>query len=209
MGHAPWLRIFRADSSDGRTLGPHSTLEDVYRHRQLPLNRSEGTRLAYEETLALWKALTGSPPLFRLAEELEAVLGAFVAQLQARPTRTGRKMTNATVNKHLRHVRRLVNLAKQEDLLPRTARVRMLPEDREPKVVWTPEEIELLVRHADAASGPLGTPTRPAVRWRAVLLVGYLTGLRKFELFHFTPEDIQRNGSLAWLRVSIPSELGR
>lgn len=203
MGTAPWLRLYCADAGSRQPeIGPHSTLEELWEHKLKAACRCEETVEAYEQTLQLWRQFTGSPPLSYLAENWEAVYTRFVSALEALPgRRRGRTIKNTTINKHLRHLRRFLNAAKQRGLLPARVKVEFLPPDDDPKVAWTPQEIQRLLRHTHVAVQPRRAMNRPEVLWRAIILVGYYTGLRRKSLFEFTPEQIEVVGETTWLVI--------
>jgi integrase len=127
----------------------------------------------------------------------------YVAQRrQERGRRRGSLVSAATVNKELRHIRAALNVAKDWGYLPDVPRFRMLREPaRLPRYV-TGDHFAQIYAACDRARMPggLGNAT-PGDWWRALLVMGYMTGWRIGDMLSLRREDLDLDAGTALTRA--------
>jgi integrase len=104
----------------------------------------------------------------------------YVAQRrQERGRRRGSLMSAATVNKELRHLRAALRVAKDWGYLPDVPRFRMLREPGKLPTYVTGDHFAAIYAACEQARMPEGLPNATAADWwRALLVMGYMTGWR-------------------------------
>lgn len=169
-------------------LSPALTLREFFEQYVLPVylrgrRAAESTVGQWRESVRLWAAYTGGPPLGAIDDY---VCAEFVAGLSARKWR-GTILSPNTVRKHVVPIAKILSLAG-----PRTQRepagkgllaeVPYLP--KPPERVEPSErdlslaEIEQWMAACDGATRPRIAGVEPADWWRALILWQYNTGLR-------------------------------
>jgi len=105
----------------------------------------------------------------------------------------GSKVSPATINKDLRHVKAALKKAHEWGYLRSLPRIRMVREPEKLPRYVTPEHFELLyTRAAEKAKYPNqpGQSFTAPQYWRALMVTAYMTGLRINEILSFKREDL-------------------
>jgi len=156
--------------------------------------RSPETVAQYRETIRMWAAATGDPPLARCDEQ---VLAIFETWLAGRTWR-GSPISAQTQAKHLRHCQAVLRYAgprndanrrapraegfygEDRDGRPRSTPYFELPEPTQegPTGVLTLDEIDRWIELCEFARKPYVGRVSPTTWWRLLIVFLYNTGLR-------------------------------
>jgi len=185
-----------------------------------PARRSENTRKEYRIALKHWRSATGDPPL----NSINAVTTAqFLRYLTARRQRNDRPLSVETIRKAARQIQFLLDRSgpsspgnrEGQDVVAKVAWIKPPKAHRAgPRHAFTLEEISALLVAARCTRPtrviPEEIPT--PVWWRALILLGYNTGMRPASLLAarhehidgrwlaIPPEEIKcHNGQRLWL----------
>lgn len=102
----------------------------------------------------------------------------------------GSVISGATINKELRHLRAVFNVAERWGILNRAPKVKMLREmERDPEFV-DDETFAKLYEAADTMTRPVGPHHTAPEWWRALLTFDYLTGWRIGETLSLRRDDV-------------------
>ena len=104
----------------------------------------------------------------------------------------GEKVSPATVNKELRHIKSALTKARKWGYLPTAPEVEMLPESQAIKGYVPPEDFAKLYRAADKAALP--DECQGYSRgdwWRAFLVFAYMTGWRLGQILALRRDDVE------------------
>lgn len=100
------------------------------------------------------------------------------ARRQEKGRKQGSLVSAATVNHDLRHVKAALRVAHEWGYLSQVPRFRMEKEPGKLPTYVTGDHFAAMYQHTDAARMPEGLPYPPADWWRALLVMGYMTGWR-------------------------------
>jgi integrase len=115
----------------------------------------------------------------RVSKIRAAHLAEFVAKRrQEAGKKKGDLVSPATVNKDLRHVKAALGYAKEWGYLIEVPRIRFERVPKKLPTYVTGEHFAAIYRACDAARFPQGKPYSPADWWRALVVMGYMTGWR-------------------------------
>jgi integrase len=109
----------------------------------------------------------------------------------------GARVSPATINKDLRHLRAALNTAREWGYLGHTPRFRMEKVPKRLPTYVTPEHFALLYGACAQAKRPADQPYPAADWWRALLVMGYLTGWRIGQLLAFRRNDLDLDAGTA------------
>ena len=101
--------------------------------------------------------------------------------IATRQTETGHKkarISPATINRELRHLKAVLRIAHEWGYLPAVPKVRMLKEPKKLPRYVTPEHFASIYKACGATRRPEGFGFSPADYWRALLTFCYMTGWR-------------------------------
>lgn len=116
-----------------------------------------------------------------------------------RGLKKGSTVSPATINKELRHIRAVLNIAEEWGMLARAPRVRMLREpERDPEFV-DDEKFALLYDACDQMLRPHAANYPPADWWRAILTFAYLTGWRIGEILELRRDNVDFEDGTAFI----------
>jgi integrase len=113
----------------------------------------------------------------------------------------GEKVSPATVNKDLRHVKAALRVAFEWGYLHQVPRFRMEKVPKKLPSYVTPEDFALLYRGCDHARRPANLPYPPADWWRGLLITGYMTGWRIGQLLELRRDDVDLSARTALTRA--------
>ncbi len=205
---SPEVRLFIPDgalpAAGAEGLTPALRYSELYREHDRPRRLGAGlsplTVSQDDETIGLWAALTGDPPV---ADVTPATMRQFAEQLSVRMWR-GETISVNTVRKHVRHMQRIIDLAG-------------------PKTRANPAGLDLLSQLPDAIQAPpaehklpndrflsaeiwLLLEASPSPWWRNLLLFAYNTGLRIGAILQVRWEMLDASEP-GWLAV--PNEISK
>ncbi len=119
------------------------------------------------------------------------LVDAFVAKRRTqRGLKKDSKVSPATVNKELRHVKATLRIAHEWGYLPKVPKIRMLKEPQKLVRYVTAEHFAALYNACDAAQLPRGLPYSAGVWWRSLLTFTYMTGWRIGEPLSLLRDDL-------------------
>lgn len=119
------------------------------------------------------------------------VIDQFVAERQTEPgLKRASTISPATVNRDLRHLKSVLNIAREWGYLTAPFRVRFLRESEEIGRVITEDDFQAIFDHCDVAKRPQGLHCPPGDWWRALLAFAITTGWRIDEILSFRRDDL-------------------
>ncbi|HEY7423253.1 MAG TPA: site-specific integrase [Gemmataceae bacterium] len=115
-----------------------------------------------------------------------------------RGRRKGSLVSEATINKELRHPRAVLRIAKDWNYLPEVPRVRMLREPGRLPTYVTGDHFAAIYAACDAARIPEDLPNiSPADWWRALIVTGYMTGWRIADMLALRRDNLDLDTGMA------------
>ncbi len=117
-----------------------------------------------------------------------------------RGRKRGSKLSVATVNRDLRHVKAALRIANEWGYLPKVPKVRMLREPSKLAIYVTPDHFAAIYKACDVAVRPKGTHYPPVDWWRAFITFQYMTGWRVCEPLALTWDDVSLDSGQAITR---------
>jgi len=171
--------------NDSRKKWPQFRAE--YEERILPL-KAVNTRNAIRTTMCHFERICGPR---KIAAIKTAMMDDFVARRCNDPGRKpGSKVTPATINHDLRHLKAALQVAHDWGYLTTMPKFRKVREPEEIGPVVTPEHFEAMYLACDSATMPKGLSCEPQVWWRGLLVYALTTGWRIDEILSFRRDDL-------------------
>lgn len=147
-----------------------------------------GTRQAYEQALEHFQRLVKPQ---RIAAIKTQVIDDFVAKRRAeRGRKKGSTVSPATVNKELRHLKAVFNIAVDWGYLSKTPKFRMLREPSKLPRYVTADHFAAIYGACQVATYPAGLPYSADKWWQAFLVFQAMTGWRMGEPLALRVEDV-------------------
>jgi len=112
---------------------------------------------------------------------------------EERGRKPGSKVSPATINKDLPHLKAALKVAQECGYLPKVPKSRILKELKKLPRFVTPEHLAAMYKACDGALKPEGQDYSAADWWRGLLMFAYMTGWRVSEIV----------GALTWDDVSL------
>ena len=120
------------------------------------------------------------------------------------------KVSPATVNKELRYVRLVLNVAKEWGIISTVPRIRFLKLPKRLPTFIPPEHFEAIYVACEVAKRPYNIPNIvPSVWWRGLLVTAYMTGWRIGQLLSLKWEDVNLESGTAVTRAEVTGNKGR
>jgi integrase len=124
-----------------------------------------------------------------------AMIDEFVSRRrQEGGQKPGSKVSPATINKDLRHIKAALRIAQEWGYLPDVPKIRMVKEPQKLPTYVTPEHFDLIYTNACGLAKLPNTPGQhftPSDWWKALVVTAYMTGLRVGEILAIRKEDLK------------------
>jgi integrase len=117
---------------------------------------------------------------------------------EERGRRKGSRVSPATINKELRHLRAVLRVAVDWNYLPKVPRIRQLREQGRLPLYVTGDHFAAIYNACDAARMPEDLPNVAAADWwRALIVAGYMTGWRVGDMMALRRDNLDLDTGLA------------
>lgn len=140
-------------------------------------------------------------PTVASAIDSQDIDGFIAKRKMERGKKPGSKVSPATINRDLRHIKAVFRIAHDWEYVTRVPRFRMLKEPKKLVRFVTPDHFVALYTACDAAERPAGLSFPPADWWRALLLFNYMTGWRVSEPLALRRDDLNLESGVAITRA--------
>lgn len=117
-----------------------------------------------------------------------------------RGRKKGDTVSPATLNKELRHIKAVLNVANEWEYLPKVPKFHMLREPEKEPTYVPREHFAAIYQACDAAKMPRNLPYPAAAWWRALLTFCYMTGWRISETLAVRRDDVDLDEGYAITR---------
>lgn len=179
----------------------------------------EPSRLAAEIALKNFERV--AKPKFVMAIRAEMIdeftskrLKEFASKGKADDTEADKQsratVSPATVNKELRYIRLILNVAEEWGMIPKVPKVRFLKVPKKLPTFIPPEHFTAIYKACDVAKRPSTVPNvSPADWWRGLLVTGYMTGWRIGQLLSLKWDDVDLEEGFATSRAEVIGNKGK
>ncbi len=116
--------------------------------------------------------------------------------------RTGPRISPATVNKELRHIRAMLRKAHKWGHLTEVPQFEFVREPEKLPTYVSPEDFDSIYQACELARLPADQPYGAATWWRALLVLAYMTGWRINQMLLLRREDVNLEAAQAVTRAS-------
>jgi integrase len=130
----------------------------------------------------------------------ETIAKFIAALVQERGKQPGSRMELPTVNKYLRHLRAVLQVAADWEYLPKLPKFRFLKGDKKLPDYMLPEHFAAIYQACRHAKRPESTGYTACEWWQALIMTAYVTGLRIGELLNLRRDDVDLDKSFAIIR---------
>ena len=163
----------------------------------LPAKRPATQRLT-RDTLDLFERLCHP----RYVEEIRTrTIDRFKSMLGIRRGRNpGSTLSPCTVNRHLRHLKAVLNKAVKWEALSKLPEFAFLDEPEKETVYLPPDEFGRIYVACDDAKYPVGRAYNQSEWWRALIVSGYMTAMRITEMLTLPWEDVHLDDAFLVVR---------
>jgi integrase len=128
-------------------------------------------------------------------------ISKFVAQRRKESgRRKGEPISPASINKDLRHIKAALSQAHEWKYLPSFFRIKMERVGKKIPRYITGEHFAAVYKTCDVATMPELPNVNPADWWRALLVLGYLTGWRISDMLNLRRDDLDLDAGTAIIR---------
>ncbi|WP_397569068.1 tyrosine-type recombinase/integrase [Schlesneria sp. T3-172] len=120
------------------------------------------------------------------------------------------KISPATINKELRYIRLVLNVAKEWKIIQTVPKIRFLKLPKRLPTFVPPEHFAAIYSACNVARRPYSIPNlEPAVWWRGLIVTAYMTGWRIGQLMALKWEDIDLEAGTAVTRAEVRGNKGK
>jgi integrase len=138
----------------------------------------------------------------KVASLTTKTIDAFIAERRQEPgKKPGDIISPATVNKDLRHLKAALAVAVEWDYLRKMPKVRMEKTPKKLVRYIPPDHFAAMYQACDKAALPARQPYPASAWWRALFVMGYMTGWRVSELLALRREDLDLEEGVAITRA--------
>ncbi len=131
------------------------------------------------------------------------MIDKFVAVRQTeKGCKPGSKVSIATINRELRHIKAVLRVALEWESLPKMPRIKALKETRKVPRYVTPEHFAAIYAACDKAERPVPPNCSAAEWWRALLVTAYMTGWRIREVLALRRDNVDLKEGVAILAAT-------
>lgn len=123
------------------------------------------------------------------------------ARRKERGQKDGSVLSPASVNRDLRHIKAALRVAREWEYLSKPPRFRMEREMKGLPTYVIGDHFALIYRACDQARMPTGRPYEPADWWRALIVMGYMTGWRIGDMLALRRSDLDLEAGFAITRA--------
>jgi integrase len=160
-----------------------------------------GTRLSAKSALDAFQRHAAPARVYFIGASM---IDTFVAKRRAdRGRRPGSTISPHTINRDLRHVKAALAVAKEWGYLDVMPKVRMLRAIKKIPRYVTGEHFAAVYAACDQAKLPKGLPFPPGDFWRALVVMGYLTGWRIGDMIGLRRVDLDLDAGTALSRGDV------
>jgi integrase len=170
----------------------------VFRSR-IVASMERGTRLETEGAIKHFNRIVKPVKMKSLTSTAFAEYTA-ARRLEPKSKGNEQRVSVATVNKELRHLRAIVRKAHRWGWLPKVPEIDFLKEPGKIPVYVPPEHFDAIYQQADTARLPVGLPYPAGDWWRALLVFAYMTGWRIAAILALRREDLDLEAGTAFSR---------
>jgi integrase len=183
--------------SDGYCSKPWQTFVDAFRDRKLSLVRL-GCQAVYNNALEHFERICEPARTTDLTTE---AIDKYISTRLKEGGKTGSKTSASTINKELRVLRLVANIAKDWKYLREAPKFAWQKESERDPTFVSQEQFELLYRACNAAVRPVVSNVDTADWWRAFLVFASMTGWRVGEILKLTRDDLDLKNGYAITRA--------
>lgn len=155
-----------------------------YKEEELPNKRSQETRDEIVKSINLFTKYCNPT---KVSSVTDAMIDRFITRRRKDQAPAGKgpegekltkPITNATINKDLRHLRPVFKKAVRWKLLKQLPMIELLPEFKKQKPLVRDDEFIAMLEACKVATYPMDLPFSPPDFWRALLVTAFGTGQR-------------------------------
>lgn len=184
--------------SDGYSAKTWDTFVSEYTDRILATKR-KSTRVVYANALAHYKRICKPT---KTTDITTAAVDLYIATRSKESGKTGSPVSPATINKELRALRALANIALDWKYLKDKPKFRWASEPESDPTFVSQADFEAFYASCDAATRPVLPNIDTADWWRAFLLFASMTGWRVSEILALLREDLDLKDGIAITRAA-------
>jgi len=183
---------------DDKTRHPWTEFRERYEQKVLR-RMDKGSRRCTNDALNHFQRIINPKQMSAIDSE---IIDEYIAKRRLeRGKKRGSTVSNATINKELRHLRAVFNVACRWRFLPAAPEFAFLRELEKPVRYVTPEHFAQIYAACDVATLPDSQVYTPAEWWRALIVFNYMTGWRIGEPLSLSREQLNLDGGEAVLKA--------
>ncbi len=172
---------------------------DEYDRKEIRLMPADSSRPLVRKSLELFGQICGNPMLHTITADTISEFRE--KRAEARGKKPGSKISRATVNRDLRHIKAAIRAAEEWGHIDRAPKVKFLDELHELPRYVTPEHFAAIYGACDVATLPDEMHVPAANWWRALLFFAQMTGWRISEILALKWHDVDLDAGTAKTRA--------
>ena len=183
--------------SDGFATKTWASFVDAYKERKLSLKRA-GTQVVYQTAIEHYARICKPSKTSDLTTE---AIDKYIAARSKETGKTGGPVSASTINKELRVLRALANVAKDWKQLREAPKFAWAEESENEPTFVSQEHFESMYAACGAATRPVLPNIDTADWWRAFLIFASMTGWRVSEILKLLRDDLDLKEGFAITRA--------